>query len=175
MAIQLLKQWSFNRKLKRRSLIKKDIYSESKGKTYKIGILYTSTCLDDDKSVQALKDKLTVYNYYVRTLAYVDRGTQEHSGYVKSYSRSTIGWDETPNESYVEEFISTRFDLLICPIPRLEKHHKFIIRLTQADIKAGIKTDKTHDLYDLMIETHGNLNTSEAIDHLFKQIKILFR
>lgn len=173
MAIQLIKKWSFNRKLNQRRLRNRDTVFDTVSKSYKIGIFYTSHNLEDDKAIHALKEKLSGFNYYVRTLAYVDRGGQGLSGYVRSYNRSKVSWDEIPLESYVDEFISTRFDLLICPIVQLEAHHRYIISLTNAEIKAGIDSGRKNDLFDLMIDVNSEIDTVQAIDLLYRQIQLI--
>jgi len=154
-----------NKKLKRLKR-KRGVFNFNTAK--KIGIIYNATHQQNYEIANEFISKIKTLNNDIISLGFVDSKEvlNFYSKTIKNqfFSRKNLNWYGKPNNPFIEEFISTEFDILIDLSIINDYPIQYITALSKAKFKVGKFKDK-NAYYDFMIDIKDN-----DIDLLINQI-----
>lgn len=131
-----------------------------------IGILFDATEEKDRLEVLEFAHSLESPTKKIRLLGFVDiKKIALGQTQFPQFTQKERGWDGIPKSTAVNEFISEKFDLLLClnshEIPLLE----WVAATSPASMKIGAYTEHPND-FDLMLETPAAKGVRFFIDQL---------
>lgn len=142
-------------------------------KANRIGILFDATNLDNQVFVENYVQNMRKIGKQVSLLAFVD-DNQEHNNFpFKYYNHKHLSWYEHPNSSDVNQFIETKFDILISLHIHDVQSLEYISALSHAKMRVGKYDESKIDAYDLMIDNSNNNDLQHFIQQVDKHLKIL--
>ena len=156
-----LKKYLRNRKLNQ---ITPKPKSNGVNEAKSIGILFDGVDLDGRDIVEKFAAQLKKQNKKVRVLGYIGDFEDNNSMLFKSYNKKSINWLEIPQNSEVEDFVKTPFDLLFNLYEVSPAHVLYIIKASQAKLKVGIPHENR--IHDLTLELKNNFNLATFIKEL---------
>lgn len=142
-----------------------------------IGVIFNATHQDTYELARKYIDNLQKKGLSVKALGFVD-SKQVLDFYQKSlhfdfFSRKNLNWYGKPNNPNTDEFIDTKFDILIDLSIVEDFPIQYVVGLSKADFKVGCVKD-SKNFYDFMIELGDKKVLKyfiEQLNHYFEMIK----
>ncbi len=158
------------RELKRRNTERGTI-DFNKVKT--IGILFDGSKIENEVIVNDFVTQLNEKGKKVELLGFVPKNNQALNTTYTSFCLKDLDLFKRPKNQKVTDFIEQPFDILINLTPLNHLQLDFIAALSNAKLRVGPYTDRTH-CYDLMIDHNekSNLNSYiKQIDFFLNRMK----
>ncbi len=89
------------------------------------------------------------------------------------YDKKDLNWFKKPNNSYVNDFLKTEFDILIDLSLEDIFQTKYISTLSRSKFKVGKGGEKNKEIFDLMIDINTKTSLDEFITLLIHYLSIL--
>jgi hypothetical protein len=142
-----------------------------------IGVIFNATHQDTYETARKYIATLQKRGLNVKALGFVD-SKQVLDFYQKSvhfdyFSRKNLNWYGKPNNPNTDEFILSKFDILIDLSIIEDFPIQYVVGLSKADFKVGCVKD-SRNFYDFMIELGEKKDLKYFIDqlnHYFEMIK----
>lgn len=138
-----------------------------------IGILFDGSQVENEVIVNDFIAQLNAKGKQVELLGFVPKNNQALNTDYTSFCLHDLDFFKRPNNQKVQEFIQQPFDILINLTPLNHLQLDFIAALSNAKLRVGPYTDRTH-CYDLMIDHNekSNLNSYiKQIDFFLNRLK----
>lgn len=169
-----IQNWFWARELVHLRRVKSPMSFE---KVKSVGILYDATNEADYTQITHLVRKLQFEQKVVRTLGYVSRKKMPDYCFPKLtfefYNLKEFNWLLKSNNSFIKEFISTEFDLLIDFTPSDCFYQKYIASVSAAHFKVGRRHPDQEKYYDFMIEVPENYDLDQLIEQTLFYLRLI--
>jgi hypothetical protein len=169
-----IRSYFFGRELKKVSRKKKVVGFDA---TRKIGILYDCSQEKHYREVVRLVKDLEQQGKTVHALGFVRENKMPEYTMAQlnlSFCHSSdFSWRLKLKSPQLQNFIHSKFDLLIDLSPEDLFLMKFIMGLSDATYKAGPYHEEYLEVYDLMISEKPLASIKELIEHMLHYLKII--
>lgn len=130
-----------------------------------IGILFDATDPVSKNKVLKYADSLSKNGKKVMLLGFINTKQTDLSLSFKFFTLKDINWKMIPEGHDIEQFITSKFDILINLYLGENLSFEYISALSNASLRVGPYSENTH-AFDLIIDTP----VEKGVEHLIKQI-----
>ncbi len=146
-------------------------------KAERIGILYDSTNERHYLIIKKLVKEIRDQHKEVLALGYYDRRELPAARFAKLgldfFTRKSVNWIRKPSHTVVNNFINTRFDILICLNIESCFPLKYISARTPARFKIG-RWDRRNEPYcDMMVHADAGLSMGKFVEQVLHYLKLI--
>lgn len=150
-------------------------FSFEKAKT--IGIIYQSENAVEYKLVNQYIEKLSKEGKEVYSLEFWPKSKADISVLKEKnhyfFKESDLNFFKLPSTKITEKFCATSYDLLINMASDDNIYLQYMIAITQANFKTGLRTDKYKYLYDFLLNPGAKSTFSERINNFDKYLRAI--
>jgi len=166
--------WILNKSIKK---VKRDASFQNYTTAKNIGIIFNATHQDTYETARKYIKTISDKGLKIKALGFVDSKEvldfYQKSTYFDYFSRKNLNWYSKPNNPNTEEFINTKFDILIDLSIIEDFPIQYIVALSKAKFKVGC-VKENENFYDFMLQLNEKKQLSffiEQLDYYFNMIK----
>ncbi len=160
------------------ALKKRDADFISLERAHSIGILYEATKEESYELVKEFVRQLRADHKDVLALGFINDKDLPTNRFVKLgldfFTKKTLNWKLKPSGPIVENFINTKYDILICLNINRIIPLKYIASESKALFKIGRYDELSTNLYDMMLSVDDTTNLDDYLKetrHYLNKIK----
>ncbi|MFZ1749373.1 MAG: hypothetical protein WAU01_04255 [Saprospiraceae bacterium] len=172
MMIEQIKRWFFYKEFN-----KKDGSPDTPGGVnlqQSIGILFDGTDEENRKIVYKFKDNLNPKGIKeIKSLTFLNNALPLDNVDYAAYNHKTIKWYGTPYGDKIDEFINTKFDILIVLCQHMLPHFEYIIAHSHAQFTVGPLMDHAEKYFDLTVDTQQSNDIQNIIHKIVSAVQLV--
>lgn len=171
--IKSLKAYLYNSKLKERLSKIRQGKKQSHNSFKNVIIYLDGTDGVERKVIQKYAQELSKQGSTIKLISFVNTKDQTVDIGIDHYTLRDINWYDVPYSSDLDIVFGKSYDVMISLLSEIDKHHTYVIKAIDADLKIGPHIENEEILFDISVDHMPQLGIPELIKNIKSSLKLL--